>query len=228
MYIKDHMTKNPFTISPETSVSKALDIMGLHKFHRLPVVNDDNKLIGLITEGLISETSGVSTTSLSVYELNYLLTRTKASEIMIKDVVTVSPDMFLEEAAQLMADNEIGVLPVVDKDNYVLGIITDKDVFLSLTEMLGYKSQGTRFVIACKDVPGEFAKVCELFAKENANIENLALYRSEERGTEAVVKATGEVSVEKMTKVLEDAGFEIRNIVQTEKSGNRIFWKTVA
>lgn len=227
MYIKDHMTKNLFTISPETSVSKALDIMGLHKFHRLPVVDENNKLVGLITEGLISESSGMSTTSLSVYELNYLLTRTKASEIMIRDVVTVSPDMFLEEAAKLMADNEIGVLPVVDHTNFVLGIITDKDVFNAFSEVLGYRTQGTRFVIAVKDEPGEFLKVCELFAKEDANIENLALYRSEERGTEAVVKATGTVAVDVMTKALEDAGFEVRNVVQTEKSGNRIFWKTI-
>ena len=224
MYIKDHMTKNPITIAPDTTVSKALDIMAANKFHRLPVVNAAGELIGLITEGLISDSSGEKTTSLSIYELNYLLSRTRVKDIMIKDVVTVSPDAFLEEAAQLLADNGIGVLPVLDDSRKVIGILTDKDVFTALTEIMGYRNQGTRFVIACEDKPGTFLKVCELFYKENANMENIAIYRTEERGVEVVVKATGEVSVETMTNVIRDAGYEVRNVVQTEKSGNRIVW----
>lgn len=225
MYIKDHMTKNPFTIKPDTSVSKALDIMGIHKFHRLPVVDDEGRIVGLITEGLISDSSGKNTTSLSIYELNYLLSRTKASEIMIKNVVTITEEAFIEEAAKLMAENGVGVLPVVDDDNKVLGIITDKDVFTAFSTILGYRTQGTRFVISIVDKPGEFEKVCHLFAENNANIENMALYRSEERGTEAVVKATGAVAVDVMTKALEEAGFELRRIVQTDTNGNRTFWK---
>ncbi len=214
MYVKDHMTANPITIDPDVTLSRALEIMGKNHFHRLPVVKD-GKLVGLLTEGVVNETSGKDSTSLSIYELNYLLSRTYAGEIMIKDVKTVTEDAWIEEAAEIMLQNGINVLPVIDEEKHVIGIITEKDIFKAFLKVLGYRKQGTRFVIKVEDRPGEFEKICALFAKEDANIENLGLYRSE-RGTESVIRATGEVSVEKMTQVLKDAGFEVVNVWQTK------------
>lgn len=222
MYVKDHMTKDIKTIKADTSVLKALEIMGQNHFHRLPVVNDSGRLIGLITEGLVSETSGKNSTSLSIYELNYLLSRTKAEDIMITDVKTISPDVFLEEAASVMIDNGINVLPVVDDAGRVIGIITEKDMFQAFTELMGYKHQGTKFVISCEDVPGVFARIAQLFADNDANMESAAVYHNNERGTEVVVKATGEISVENMTDILRDAGFNVSRVIQTTKEGEVI------
>ena len=115
MYVKDHMTLDPITIDPDVTLLKALEIMGKNHFHRLPVVKD-GRLVGLITEGLVNENSGKENTSLSIYELNYLLSRTYAKDIMITDVRTVSPDAWIEDAAEIMLQNEINVLPVVDGD----------------------------------------------------------------------------------------------------------------
>ncbi len=218
MFVKDHMTWDPYTITKDTPISKALEIMDSKGFHRLPVVDKDGKLIGLITTGLISGATGSSYTSLSIYELNYLLSRTKASDIMIKNVKTIGPDVLLEEAASKMIDNTINVLPVVDENNKVIGIITEKDIFQAFIELMGYKKQGTRFVIRCDDHPGAFVECARLFAQENANVENLAIYHND-RGTEVVVKATGEVSVERMTEVLREGGYEVTSIVQTKKAG---------
>lgn len=222
MYVKDHMTKNPFTITEDTVIAKALEIMRKNSFHRLPVVDSEGKLIGLVTGGLVEESSGAKNTSLSIYELNYLLSRTKVSEIMIRDVKTITEDLFIEEAAQKMLENEIGVLPVVDDAMQIKGIITDKDIFHAFAELLGHRKKGTRFVIALEDRPGEFAGIVKAFADSNANLENLAVYRSEERGTEAVIKATGEIPVEDMVKKLEDAGYTIRLVRRTDDAGNVI------
>ena len=139
---------------------------------------------------------------------------------MIRDVVSIGPDEFLEEAALRMENNEIAALPVVDQDNKVIGIITEKDIFKAFVDLMGYTIQGTRFVIKVEDRPGEFAKICKLFADEDANLEGIAVYHNEERGVECVIKATGEVSVEKMQKVLEDAGFELVDILQIKKDGS--------
>ena len=147
MYVKDHMTANPITITADTPLSKALEIMGKNHFHRLPVVDENHKLIGLITEGLVNDASGKNATSLSIYELNYLLSRTQAKDIMIRDVHTISPMVFLEEAAQVMLENAVNVLPVVDEENHVVGIITEKDIFLTFVDLMGLKRQGTRFVM---------------------------------------------------------------------------------
>ena len=219
MYVKDHMTEKPFTVTGDTVISKAVDIMAKNHFHRLPVTDDAGKLVGLLTGGLVEESSGSKNTSLSIYELNYLLSRTKVSDIMIKDVKTVHPDIFIEEASQLMIDNEIAVLPVVDDENKVIGIITEKDIFQAFNDLLGYRHQGTRFIIACEDHPGFLVGITNCFADNDCNLESLAVYRSDERGTELVVKATGEISVENMTKVLKDAGYDIKGIAQTTAEG---------
>jgi acetoin utilization protein AcuB len=209
------MTLDPITIDPDVTLLKALEIMGKNHFHRLPVVKD-GRLVGLITEGLVNENSGKENTSLSIYELNYLLSRTYAKDIMITDVRTVSPDAWIEDAAEIMLQNEINVLPVVDGDKKVVGIITEKDLFKAFLKLTGYRKQGTRFVIKVEDKPGEFAKICKLFADNDANLENIGVYHSKVRGVETVVRATGEVSVEKMTEVLKDAGFEVVNVWQTK------------
>ena len=125
MYVKDHMTEKPYTITKDVVISKAVEIMRKNHFHRLPVVDDQGKLIGLVTGGLVKEKSGASSTSLSIYELNYLLSKTQVQDIMITDVKTISQDVFVEVAAQTMLENEISVLPVVDENNKVIGIITD-------------------------------------------------------------------------------------------------------
>ena len=218
MYVKDHMTKSPITVTADLKVSTALDIMQKNNFHRLPVVDDKGKLIGLVTEGLVTESSNANTTTLDIYELNYLLSRMLVKEIMIKNVQTISPDVFLEEAAAKMVEYRIGVLPVVDDAGKVLGIITEKDIFQAFIDLMGYGRQGTRFVLKCQDIPGEFADAAKLFALENANLESCAVYHTD-RGAEIVMKGTGEVSVEKMTQILKDNGYTITDIVQTNSDG---------
>lgn len=219
MYVKDHMSRNPFTVSEDTFISKAIEIMRRNNFHRLPVVDSKNRMTGLITEGLIEEGSGSRITSLSIYELNYLLSRTRVSDIMIKDVKTISPDVLLEEAAQKMLDEGVSVLPVVVDKGELVGIITEKDIFRALTELMGYKKQGTRFIVACEDHPGVAAGLAKLFSDNDANMIALAVYHSEERGTELVVKATGEISVESMSKIIIDAGYKLTDVVQTTMEG---------
>ena len=219
MYVKDHMTKEPVTITKDVKISKAVAIMSKGHFHRLPIVDEAGKLIGLVTGGLVTEKSGANATSLSIYELNYLLSKTKVEDIMLTDVKTIHQDAFIEEAAQKMLDEGISVLPVLDDDEHVIGIITEKDIFQAFTDLLGYKHQGTRFVFQCDDRPGFFAGIAQLLADNEANMEALAVYHTKGRGTECVVKATGEISVEKMVQILVDAGYKLNNVTQTTKFG---------
>lgn len=219
MYVKDHMTAKPYTITKDTVISKAVEIMRKNGFHRLPVVDGGGKLIGLVTGELVEEQSGANDTSLSIYELNYLLNKTQVGDIMIRDVKTITEDVFVEEAAQRMIDNGVSVLPVVDEENKVVGIITEKDIFQAFIELLGYHHQGTRFIFKCQDRPGEFAGIAKLFGDNDANLESLAVYHTNERGAEAVVKATGEIPTEEMSQILVDAGYQLTDVVQTTKFG---------
>lgn len=142
MAVKDFMTKRVVYVSPETTVAAAADIMRDKGLRRLPVIEHD-KLVGLITEGTMAEASPSKATSLSIYEMNYLLNKTKVGDIMIKNVLTVSKYASLEDAIYIMLQNKVGVLPVVDNDQ-ISGIITDKDVFRAFLEISGYGQAGIR------------------------------------------------------------------------------------
>ena len=169
MAVKDFMTKRVVYVSPETTVAAAADIMRDKGLRRLPVIEHD-KLVGLITEGTMAEASPSKATSLSIYEMNYLLNKTKVGDIMIKNVLTVSKYASLEDAIYIMLQNKVGVLPVVDNDQ-ISGIITDKDVFRAFLEISGYGQAGIRIGLEVPDTPRVFGKIANLIASENLNIE---------------------------------------------------------
>lgn len=134
MSVKDYMTKEVISISPEESVAHAADLMRDKGLRRLPVI-EKGQLVGLVTEGTMADASPSKATSLSIYEMNYLLNKTKIRDIMIRQVVTVEPDASLEDAIYEMMTYKVGVLPVV-QNNQVVGIITDRDVFKAFLEVL--------------------------------------------------------------------------------------------
>ena len=91
MSVKDFMTKDLVTVTPKTKIFDAVDLMKKYDIHRLPVIDND-KLVGLITEGTIQEALPSKATSLSVHEVNYLLNKTVVADVMIKDVKNKAPD----------------------------------------------------------------------------------------------------------------------------------------
>jgi acetoin utilization protein AcuB len=145
MRIKDVMTKNPVTVDSETLIVDAQKIMKENNIRRLPVV-DKGKLVGIVTLHDLLEASPSPATSLSVYELNYLLSKMKVKEIMKKNPVTLSPDTPFEEALRVGQEKKIGSFPVVDKGRLV-GIATESDIVQVLTRTLGLRAEGSRITI---------------------------------------------------------------------------------
>ncbi|MEK0151578.1 CBS and ACT domain-containing protein [Tetragenococcus halophilus] len=177
MNIKHYMTPNVITIKPDTRVTEAVDLMEKHDFHSLPVIKNDS-FVGLITEELIKNKTSSAATSLSIYELNYLLDKTIVEDIMEKDAQTASKELLLEEAAILMVDNNITVLPVIDKDKKVEGIITYKDIFSALIELSGYQSGGDRLVIEVdEDKVGVLDSITAILADNNISISHIFVNR---------------------------------------------------
>lgn len=211
MYVKDHMSRNPYTVGVNQSVSQVLDIMSASKVRRLPVVNDKGKLLGLITESTIASNTPNNSSSLSVFELNYLLNKLKIEDIMINKPITVGPDCLLEEAATLLNENDIGCLPVVDENNTLLGIITQNDIFVALIDLLGYRGQGRRYVInVVEDKPGIMEGIALICKENDISISNLAVYHTE-RGIEVVVITINEKDIEDK---LVDAGYNVTSNIE--------------
>ena len=168
MAVKDFMTKKVVYISPDTTVAHAADMMREQKLRRLPVIEND-RLVGLVTEGTMAEAQPSKATSLSIYEMNYLLNKTKIRDVMIKDVVTISPYASLEDAIYLMMTHNIGVLPVAEK-GYLSGIITDKDIFRTFLKVSGYGEAGIRLRVLTEDSVGVLETIVKTISDENLNI----------------------------------------------------------
>ena len=206
MYVKDNMTRNPYTLGLNQSVSEALDIMSASKVERLPVVDQKGKLLGLVTESLIASNTPNNSSSLSVFELNYLLNKLQIKDIMIKEPITVGPDALLEEAATLLDINDIGCLPVVDEQNILIGIITHGDIFKAIIDLLGYNQQGIRYVVnVSEDKPGIMEGIASVCKQNGISISNLAVYHTE-RGIEVVVIT---VNQEDISDKLIQAGYNV-------------------
>ncbi len=126
MSVADYMTKKVITISPDTKINVAINVMKDNQIHRLPVI-DGAKLVGIVTEGIIQEASPSKATSLSIYEVNYLFNKMTVKDVMEKDVKTIEHSAQLEDAISTMRHNHIGVLPVMDGTE-VVGIITTNDI----------------------------------------------------------------------------------------------------
>lgn len=201
MFVKDKMTKNPVTISSDDVVSSAIDIFSNNDFHRLPVVDDSNHVIGLITERIVAENVPSKATSLSIHEINYLLNKTKIGDIMLKDIETISPNDLLEEAADRMIKSHIFTLPVVDK-GFLVGIITQKDIFNAFIEVQGYYNKGTRVVVRIdEDKTGILKNIATIFANADISISHLVVERNEKID---IVIRVDEIDSEKVANLLKD------------------------
>ena len=213
MAVKDFMTRKVVYISPDTTIAHAADIMRDQKLHRLPVIEND-KLVGLVTEGTIAEASPSKATSLSIYEMNYLLNKTKVKDVMIHDVVTISQYASLEDATYLMLKNKIGILPVVDNEQ-VYGIITDRDIFKAFLEVSGYGEKGVRMRFVTEDEVGVLSHIIALLVEENLNISNTVnIPRKDGKGV-IEVQIDGDIDLVSLKSKFEAHNIKVEDITRT-------------
>jgi acetoin utilization protein AcuB len=127
--VKDWMTHDVITINPDTTLPDASALMRAHHIRRLPVVDRDGSLLGILSQSDVFQAEPSDVTSLDIWEINYLLSRLRIEKVMTPNPLSVRPETTLKEATQIMFDNKIGGLPVVDNANKVIGIITESDIF---------------------------------------------------------------------------------------------------
>ena len=170
MLIRERMTRNPVLCAPDVSVTDAFDLMKKSRIRRMPVVDKHGKLVGIVSDQDLQRVSPSPATTLSTYEIPYLLSKVKVSDVMTKQVITVQEDTPIEEAARIMVDNKIGGLPVVNETSAVVGIITETDIFKTFLELIGARRSGVRVTMYVKDVRGELARISQAVADIGGNI----------------------------------------------------------
>jgi acetoin utilization protein AcuB len=200
------MTPDPFTGHPEMSVTDAQDLMKAKGFRHLPIVDENKKLVGLITKGSLASALPSDTSNLSRFEVNYVLAKIKVKSIMVDDVVTASPDTPIEIAARMMADNLIGSLPVLDQGELV-GIITDRDLFFTMVSLLGARSAGIRVTILQPDRAGLVAQLTTAIAEAGGYLAvSIGYYSPEKPDYWISVYKVQNISQEKLIEVINNLG----------------------
>lgn len=169
MLIRDIMTTNPVVVEPSMPFHEALQLMKDKKIRRLPVVSR-GMLVGIVTDRDLREANPSKATSLSIWELTYLLSKTTVGELMKQPVITISPDAPVEQAAMLMNRHKIGGLPVVEGTK-VAGIITESDIFRLFTRMWG--GEEGFFQVILLDTEESRPKVAELFGQLSLQIRTI-------------------------------------------------------
>jgi acetoin utilization protein AcuB len=158
MLVRECMTPNPITATPETPVTDALRLMREKRIRRLPVLDSHGKLIGIVSDKDLLYASPSPATTLAVWEIPELLARIRVETVMARELVTISEDTPLEEAARIMADRRIGGMPVMRGESLV-GIITETDLFKVLLEQLGGRRSGVRVTVSMPGAKGTLAKI---------------------------------------------------------------------
>ena len=172
MLVKQKMTKTPTTTRIDMSVPDALDLMHEKKVHRLPVLDPDGNLVGIISESDLLYASPSPATTLNVWEMHALLAKLKVEKVMTRKVITVTEDTPIEEAARIMVDKQIGGLPVL-REKDLVGIITETDIFKVFISMFGALRPGVRVSASIAGVKGDFAKVASAIFHAGGNIVGL-------------------------------------------------------
>lgn len=167
MLVGERMSRPPITIPPEMSIHEALSLFKRERIRRAPIIKG-GKMVGIVSEKDLINASPSPATTLSVWEMNYLLSKLTVAEVMTKSVITITEDTPIEEAARVMADNKIGGLPVV-KGSRVVGIITETNLFRLFLELMGAREKGIRVTAVIEDQPGTLAKVTKAIAEAGGN-----------------------------------------------------------
>ena len=210
MTVSKNMTINPVTTTPDMGVFEAFELMKNEGVQRLPVLDNDGHLVGIISEKNI--TSAAADRKVSIVEFALLLSKIKVGDVMTKEVITVSIDDPVELAARKMSDNDISILPVVDNNGKLVGIVSRSDLFRLLLELFGTRHYGIRVTFRIKDQKGVIAKLAIALEKIGANIVSIGNLDSDQGYSTIIMKINGvdESLIKDTLSPLVDGNLDIR------------------
>ncbi len=207
MLVGKRMSKPVISISPDLPIVDALNLMRREHIRRTPVVKE-GKMVGIVSDHDLLNASPSQATSLSVWELNYLLSKITVKEVMTKKVLSVNEDTPIEEAARIMADNKIGGLPVL-RGEEVVGIITETDLFKIFLELMGAREPGVRVTALIPEQRGQLAQLTQAIASHGGNFVAFGQFTGDSPANRLLTFKVEGLSEEKMREIIAPHVLEI-------------------
>jgi acetoin utilization protein AcuB len=201
MNVSKRYSSPVITVEPELPISEALEKMRREKIRHMPVLRK-GKLVGIVTRNDLLNASPSKATTLSVWEINYLLNKITVADVMSKNVITVPEDTPIEEAARLMADHKVSCLPVL-RGKELAGIITETDLFKIFLELLGARRKGVRLTVQVTDKPGVLAGISQAIFAAGGNIIALGTFAGDTRASPLITIKLDGLPVKTVRKIVE-------------------------
>lgn len=201
MFVGERMSHPVIPVSPETSVHDALAMFRKEHIRRAPVIKD-GKLVGIVSEGDLINASPSPVTSLSIWEMNYLLSKVTVKQVMSKKVLTIDENTPIEEAARIMADSKFGGIPIT-RSGKVVGIITETDLFKILLELMGARTKAIRVTAVVEDHAGQLARITKAIADAGGNFISFGQFSGDDPGTKVLTFKVAGIKKDDISKVLE-------------------------
>lgn len=201
MFVGERMSRPVISVSPDAPINEILAMFRKEHIRRAPVMKD-GKLLGLVTEGDLSNASPSAVTTLSIWEMNYLISKVKVKDVMTKKVITVTSDTPIEEAARIMADKKIGGVPVVNEGK-VVGIITETDLFKIFLELMGARQKALRVTATIADKPGQLEKLTKAIAHNGGNFISFGMFSGPDANSRVVTFKVEGIKKNLIKQVLE-------------------------
>lgn len=212
MKVRERMTRDVKTVGMDTSLTDAFKIMKESSIRRLPVM-EKGKLVGIVTLSDLNHAAPSSATTLSIHELNYILVKTKIKDILPKkqNLITISSDSYIETAAKVMRQNNVGALPVID-DGKLVGIVTETDMFDALIDILGVTKMHSRIDISAVDRPGSLAEIINIIAKKGVNIINSVVYEQKNHEFKIILRIET-TNCDLIVDEINKAGYKVESVI---------------
>ncbi len=214
MLIKHWMTNEVITVTPETSVVKANKLMKDHNIRRLPVLDTEGHVVGIVSDRDIKDASPSQATTLDMREMMYLLSELKIKSIMTINPICVSPDDNIEKVAILMEEKAFGGFPVTENDRLV-GIISDHDIFRVLINITGARQNSLFMAFGLEEKVGALRPILDTFVAHNVNIISILTDTNVKSGEKVVFIRIEPLATEAEQKTLLDT---------FEKEHNLLYW----
>lgn len=201
MFVGERMSRPVISVSPEEPINEVLAMFRAEHIRRAPVMKD-GKLVGIVSERDLLNASPSSATTLSVWEMNYLISKVKIKDVMTKKVITVDQDVPIEEAARIMADKKIGGLPVVSAGK-VVGMITETDLFKVFLELMGARQKATRVTATVLNRPGELANITKAISTNGGDFISFGIFAGPDADSSVITFKVQGIKKEKVREILE-------------------------
>lgn len=202
MFVGERMSRPVISVAPDAPINDVLAMFKKEHIRRAPVINK-GKLVGIVTETDLLNASPSDVSTLSIWEMNYLLSKVTVKQVMAKKVVTVDVDTPIEEAARIMADNKIGGMPVINNGR-VTGVITETDLFKAFLELMGARQKATRVTAAVEDKKGVLARITKAIAAHGGNFISFGVFSGPDANSKIVTFKVEGINKDEIRKALKD------------------------